>query len=96
MVSKRTQELLKADAEKVVHGMYTIGQNKGIVIEKAHGIYLVDTEGKEYIDLSSQLICVNLGHRRQEITDAITKALSEMDFVTTFFGITNTYNIEVS
>ena len=96
MVTKRTQELLKADAEKVVHGMYTVGRNMGIVMEKAHGIYLVDTEGKEYIDLSSQLICVNLGHRRQEIIDAITKALNEIDFVTTFFGITNPYIIEVS
>ncbi len=96
MVSKRTQELLKADAEKVVHGMGVVGQNKGIVMEKAHGIYLVDTEGKEYIDLSSQLICVNLGHGRQEITDAVTRAMKEIDFVTTFFGMTNPYIIEVS
>ena len=96
MVSKRTQELLQTDAEKVVHGMYVVGRNMGIVMEKAHGIYLVDTEGKEYIDLSSQLICVNLGHRRQEIIDAITKAMNEIDFVTTFFGISNPYIIEVS
>jgi len=96
MVTPRTQKLLEADAEHIVHGMYTVGQNKGIVIEKAHGIYLVDTEGKEYIDLSSQLICVNLGHRRQEIIDAITKAINEIDFVTTFFGISNPYIVEVS
>ena len=96
MVSKRTQDLLQADAEKVVHGMYVVGKNRGIVMEKAHGVYLVDTEGKEYIDLSSQLICVNLGHRRQEIIDAVTKAMNEIDYVTTFFGITNPYIIEVS
>ena len=96
MVSKRTQELLKADAEHVVHGMHTVGRNIGIVMEKAHGIYLEDTEGKEYIDLSSQLICVNLGHRRQEIIDAVTKAMNEIDFVTTFFGVTNPYIIDVS
>jgi len=76
MVNKRTQELLKADAEHVVHGMYVVGRNMGIVMEKAYGIYLVDTEGKEYIDLSSQLICVNLGHRRQEIINAIPKAMN--------------------
>jgi len=96
MVSKRTQELLQADAEQLLHPMYTVGQNRGIVMEKAHGIYLVDTEGKEYIDLTSQLMCVNLGHRRQEIIDAVTKAMNEIDFVTTFFGITNPYIIEVS
>jgi putrescine aminotransferase len=96
MVSKRTQELLKTDAEHVVHGMYTVGRNIGIVMEKAHGIYLEDTEGKKYIDLSSQLICVNLGHRRQEIIDAVTKAMNEIDFVTTFFGVTNPYILDVS
>jgi len=96
MVSKRTEELLQADAEQVVHAMYTIGKNRGIVMEKAHGIYLIDTDGKEYIDLTSQLMCVNLGHRRQEIIDAVTKAMNEIDFVTTFFGITNPYIIEVS
>ena len=96
MVSKRTQELLKADAEHVVHGMYAVGRNIGIVMEKAHGIYLEDSEGKEYIDLSSQLICVNLGHRRQEIIDAVTKAMNEIDFVTTFFGVSNPYIVDVS
>ena len=96
MVSKRTEEIIKADAEHVVHGMYTVGRNIGIVMEKAHGIYLEDSEGKEYIDLSSQLICVNLGHRRQEIIDAVTKAMNEIDFVTTFFGVTNPYIIDVS
>jgi len=96
MVSKRTQELLQADAEQVVHGMNVVGKNQGIVMEKAHGIYVVDTEGKEYIDLSSQLMCVNLGHRRQEIIDAVTEAMNEIDYVTTFFGITNPYIIEVS
>ena len=96
MVSKRTQELLKADAEHVVHGMFTVGKNIGIVMEKAHGIYLEDSEGKEYIDLSSQLICVNLGHRRQEIIDAVTKAMNEIDFVTTFFGVSNPYIVDVS
>ncbi len=96
MVNKRTQELLETDAEHVVHGMCTVGRNKGIVIEKANGIYLVDTDGKEYIDFSSQLICCNLGHRRREIIDAVTKAMNEIDFVTTFFGVSNPYIIEVS
>ena len=96
MVSKRTQELLQTDKEMIVHGMYKVGHNRGIVMEKAHGIYLEDTDGKEYIDLTSQLMCVNLGHKRQEIIDAVTKAMNEIDYVTTFFGITNPYIIEVS
>jgi len=63
MISKRTQELLQADKELVIHPYCIVGQNRGVVYEKAHGIYVVDTEGKEYIDFSSQLVCCSLGHR---------------------------------
>lgn len=96
MVNKRTQELLQNDKEHVLHPFYTVGQNQGMVVEKAHGIYLIDTEGKEYIDLSSQLVCCNLGHRRQEIIDAVMEAMNKIDYVTCYYGITNPYVIEVS
>jgi len=95
MISQRTQELLQADIDHVLHPFYTVGQNMGMVIEKAHGIYVVDTEGKEYIDFSSQLVCCNLGHRRQEIINAVTEAMNKIDYVTCFYGITNPYVIEL-
>ncbi len=96
MTSKRTENLLQADKEHVLHSHYAMGQNRGIVMDEAHGIYLVDTEGKEYIDFSSQLACCNLGHRRQEIIDAVMEAMNKIDYATTFFGMTNSYVIEVS
>lgn len=95
MVSKRTQELLQADKEHVIHPFCVMGQNMGIVIEKAHGIYLIDTEGKEYIDFSSQLVCCNLGHGRQELIDAMIDAINKIDYVTCFYGHTNPYVIEL-
>jgi len=96
MVSKRTQELLRADKEHILHPFYTIGENIGIVMEKGHGIYLVDTEGREYVDFSSQLTCCNLGHRRQELIDAMTEAANKIDYATCFYGVTNPYVIELS
>ena len=71
MTSKRTDELLKWDREHIVHSRWAIGENIGFVIDKSHGIYLQDTEGKEYIDSSSQLVCVNLGYGQIEIIEAI-------------------------
>jgi len=96
MISKRTQELLQADKEHVIHPYCIVGQNKGVVFEKAHGIYLVDTEGKEYVDFCSQLVCCNLGHRRQELIDAMIEAINKIDYISTFFGHTHTYVIELS
>ncbi|MFC1904100.1 aspartate aminotransferase family protein [Chloroflexota bacterium] len=95
-MSKRTEELIKTDAEHVIHSGCIVGQNSGLIIEKAHGIYLVDTEGKEYIDLASGNCCCNLGHGRKEIIDAVNKAISETDFSTLFYGHSNTRIIECS
>jgi len=95
MTSNRTEELLKADREHVIHPTYVVGgEIGGIVFENAHGVMVVDTEGKEYIDLSSQLVCCNLGHGRKEIIDAITKAVNKMDYTSTYFGFGNVTNIE--
>lgn len=96
MIGKRTQELLQADKEHVIHPYCIVGQNRGVVYEKAHGIYVVDTEGKEYIDFCSQLVCCNLGHRRQELIDAMTEAINKIDYITCFFGHTHSYVIELS
>lgn len=95
MISERTQDLLQADIDHVIHPFEVVGQNRGIVMEEARGVYLVDTEGKEYIDFSSQLVCCNLGHRRQEIIAAVVEAMGKIDYITCFYGITNPYTIEV-
>lgn len=96
MVSKRTQELIQADKEHLVHPWWSVGRNVQIVFEKSHGIYQVDTEGKEYIDLASQLVCCNLGHHCQEIIDAVKEALDKIDYATSFFGQTSVYAVELS
>ena len=96
MPSKRTQELIRADKEHQVHPWWVTGQEITRVFEKGHGIYLVDTEGQEYMDLASQLICCNLGHHVKEINKAITAALDKIDYVTNFYGQTNVYAIELS
>lgn len=93
-ISRRTQELLKADSKHVLHPACIVGENSGLVIEKAHGIYLVDTEGKKYVDMASGNCCCNLGHGRREIIAAVISAISMTDFSTLFYGHSNTFIIE--
>jgi len=93
MVSKKTEELLKWDAGHIVHSKWAIGGNNGIVIDKSHGIYLQDTEGKEYIDSGSQLICANLGYGQKELIDAIREELEKLQFGMLFFGVSNEASI---
>ena len=48
-----------------------------IEIEKAEGIYLYDTGGKNYIDLVSGVSVSNLGHRHPEVVQAIKDQLDK-------------------
>ncbi|MBI2258118.1 MAG: aminotransferase class III-fold pyridoxal phosphate-dependent enzyme [Flavobacteriia bacterium] len=52
-----------------------------INIEKAEGVYIYDSTGKRYIDFSSQLMNVNIGHGNQRITDAVVKQMKKVCYV---------------
>jgi Adenosylmethionine-8-amino-7-oxononanoate aminotransferase len=54
------------------------------LLEKAQGMYYWDTEGREIIDSTAGLWCVNAGHCRTEIQEAIAKQSAQMDFAPTF------------
>lgn len=55
----------------------------------AKGAYVTDSEGNELIDGIGGLWCVNVGHGRQEIIDAITEQLKQLDYYSTFYNFTH-------
>ncbi len=94
MVSTRTEELLKYDAEHIIHSLNVLGKNIGITFERAEGVKIIDSEGKEYIDCASQLVNVNLGHNRRDIIEAAKAQMDKMMFAATLRGYTNVSSIE--
>lgn len=54
---------------------------KALPIERAEGIYFWDYDGKRYTDMSSLLVCSNLGHQLPEIVDAIKEQADKMCFM---------------
>jgi adenosylmethionine-8-amino-7-oxononanoate aminotransferase len=52
------------------------------IIVRGEGCYVWDTEGNRYLDALSALFCVNAGHGREEIGDAMAAQVRELDFVT--------------
>ena len=52
-----------------------------LLIDDAEGVYIVDKNGKRYIDFSSQLMCSNLGHKNQAIISAIKKQADKLPYV---------------
>lgn len=62
------------------------------LIERASGCFLYTPDGREVLDITAGLWCVNLGHGRREIADAVHRQLLEMDFAPPFqFGAPVTF-----
>ena len=66
------------------HTIFAWSNQKGldpIHVKKAKGVYLYDEKGKKYIDFSSQLMNVNIGHGREEVTEAVRKQMENLSYV---------------
>ncbi|MEW5909025.1 MAG: aminotransferase class III-fold pyridoxal phosphate-dependent enzyme [Thermodesulfobacteriota bacterium] len=57
-----------------------------ILVKDAEGIYFIDDKGKRYIDLSSQLMCSNLGHKNKVVIDAILKQAEKLPYIAPGFA----------
>ena len=54
------------------------------MLARAEGMYFFDESGRKLLDTCSGLWCVNAGHGRREIVDAIREASARLDFAPTF------------
>jgi beta-alanine--pyruvate transaminase len=54
------------------------------LLARAEGMYYWTVDGREVLDGVAGLWCVNAGHGRREITEAVTKQLNTMEFAPTF------------
>lgn len=54
------------------------------LLVKAQGMYYTDVEGNSVLDSTAGLWCCNAGHSRQEITEAVSRQISELDYAPTF------------
>ncbi len=54
------------------------------LLAAAEGMYYTDVDGNKVLDGTAGLWCVNAGHGRKKITQAVERQLSTMDFAPTF------------
>lgn len=75
------QEIIKDNLD---YTLFSWSKQKGlapIAVKYAKGVYLYDYDGKRYIDFSSGLMNVNIGHGDQRVTDAVVKQMQEVSYV---------------
>ena len=78
------------ERDEVLHNnlaytLFSWSKQKGIdpiCVQRAEGVYLYDFNGKRYLDFSSGLMNVNIGHGDQRVTHAVVKQMQEVSYVT--------------
>jgi taurine--2-oxoglutarate transaminase len=81
-LSKLTsQEIVKLNREYTFFSWSVQGQVRPIPVERAEGVYFWDTNGKRYLDFSSQLMNTNIGHQHPKVVKAIQEQAAKLCFV---------------
>ncbi len=78
----QAQEIIRDNQE---YTLFSWSKQKGsnpIAVKYGEGVYLYDNDGKKYIDFSSGLMNVNIGHGDQRVTQAVVKQMQEVAYVT--------------
>jgi taurine--2-oxoglutarate transaminase len=55
---------------------------KPIAVRNAEGVYLYSYDGTKYLDFSSGLMNVNIGHGNQRVTQAVMEQMQQVSYVT--------------
>lgn len=94
-----TAELVAKDKAHLLHpvsNLRAVREHGPLVLARGEGVYLWDTDGKQYIDAFAGLWNVNVGHGRRELAEAAAEQIEEVAFVPTFFGLSSPPAIELA
>ena len=78
----QTQEIVQDNLDYTV---FSWSKQKGIepiAVKYGEGVYLYDYDGKKYIDFSSGLMNVNIGHGNQRVTKAVMEQMQQVSYIT--------------
>lgn len=85
METKSISEAQEIIRDNMDYTLFSWSKQKGIApiaVKYGEGVYLYDYDDKRYLDFSSGLMNVNIGHGNQRITDAVVKQMQEISYVT--------------
>src|SRR5262249_56367528 len=71
------------DVETLVHpytNLASFRETGPLVIERARGVYVYDTEGKSYIEGMAGLWCTALGYGNEELVEIAAEQMRKLSF----------------
>lgn len=88
-----TADLHAWDRHHVWHAFTQMQEYEPVLIERGEGCWLVDTEGRRYLDGSASMWCNVHGHRHPRLDQAIAEQLGRVAH-TTNLGLSNPTTVE--
>ncbi len=91
--------LARRDAAHLIHPVTAprdMSEQGPRVIVEGDGVWIIDDRGRRIIDGFAGLWCVSVGHRRQEIIDAVHDQMETLEYFTTFHGQSHPKAIELA
>lgn len=88
MSEQKANELSVSEiTAKYTYGTWRYQKNwKPLHVVDAEGCYFTDSSGKKYLDLSSQLMCVSLGHKNQAVIKSIEEQAKKLPYIAPGFA----------
>ncbi|MCY4227910.1 MAG: aminotransferase [Gammaproteobacteria bacterium] len=82
MIETETYDLQQKD-NQFIHPweeLHQLDQNTRTVITSGQGVYIKDSDGNQLLDAPAGMWCVNIGHHRQEMADAISEQVMKLTY----------------
>jgi len=74
------EEIVSLTKRHTIFSWSAQGSVNPIPMVRGEGIYFWDANGKRYIDMNSQLMCVNIGHGDKRVIEAIKSQAEELAY----------------
>lgn len=74
------KDILAKDDQYIWHSVKPYNPDATMVVTKAEGSWITDSNGKKYLDAMSGLWCVNVGFGRTELAEAAYEQLKELAY----------------
>lgn len=87
------------DVEALIHPYTNLARHREVgplILERGKGIYVYDTQGRDYIDAMAGLWCVSLGYNEERLVEAAGKQLRELPYSHIFAGRSHEPGIELA
>src|SRR5664279_4669737 len=81
-----TAELAQKNKDYTLASWSVQGPWNPMVFEHADGVYVYDSSGKRFLDWSSQLVNVNIGHSHPHVVKAIQDQAAKLCYVNPSFA----------